>query len=181
MTDQPTQPPPEQNPWEAPQPGAPPPADTGYGTGYGASDGTGYGYAAPPAYGAPSGVAVPAGLHLSSPGRRLGAYLLDVVLFIVTLVIGYLIWEIGFAWRHGQTPGKQVLKMRVINSADGRTATWGRMALRDLLIKGIVFGIIWILFVVGAAFVFSDTRQALWDRIVGTAVVDDPQGVLAPA
>lgn len=35
------------------------------------------------------------GVQLSSPGRRLGAYLLDVVLMVVTAVIGWLVWSLN--------------------------------------------------------------------------------------
>src|SRR5206468_6518647 len=45
---------------------------------------------------------------LASPGKRFGAYLLDLLLIIVTLVIGWLVW-LFIDWGKGQTPGKQLL------------------------------------------------------------------------
>ena len=165
-----TGPPEDDNPWTAPPPGATPASPPWSPQAYPA-----------PQFGAPQGLALPPGVVVSSPGRRFGAYLLDFVLVIVTLVIGYLIWTLAFTWGRGQTPAKSLLKMRVVNVADGRAATWGKMALRDFLLKGILFGLIGIVWLIAAAFVFSDTRQALWDRMVGTVVVDDPNAVLAPA
>ena len=50
---------------------------------------------------------------LASRGRRLGAFLLEPLLFAVTLVVGWLIWSL-IVYSRGQTPAKQVLKMRVI-------------------------------------------------------------------
>jgi hypothetical protein len=41
--------------------------------------------------------------------HRLGQYLLDIGLFLVTLGIGYIIWFLIILGQ-GQTPGKQVLK-----------------------------------------------------------------------
>ena len=44
-------------------------------------------------------------LETASPGRRLGGYLLEYVLAIVTLGIGWIVWFIVVAPR-GQTPAK---------------------------------------------------------------------------
>ena len=61
---------------------------------------------------------VPGGIALAGLGQRVGATLLDVVLFFLTLIIGYVIWSLGFTLRNGQTPGKQLVGIRVIR-ADG--------------------------------------------------------------
>ena len=50
--------------------------------------------------------------------------------------------------------------------------SYGWMALR-WLIKALLLVVFWVLYVAGAAFIFSgDRRQTLWDRIIGTVVVD---------
>ena len=62
--------------------------------------------------------------------HRLGQLLLEYALFIVTLGIGYLIWFLIILGQ-GQTPGKQVLKLRVYDSTTGKPAKWGHMFLRE--------------------------------------------------
>ena len=60
------------------------------------------------------------------------------------------------------------------------------MALRDFVVKGLLFSVVGaivtggIAFWVGAGFVFAADRQALWDKLVSTNVVDDPDGLLDP-
>ena len=39
------------------------------------------------------------GIVLAGLGQRVGATLLDIVLFFVTLIVGYVIWELGFTLR----------------------------------------------------------------------------------
>ena len=61
---------------------------------------------------------LPAGVHLSSPARRFGGYLLEGLLAVVTLGIGWLVWD--------------------------------------------------------------SRNQELWDKVVGTVIVNDPQKQLLP-
>jgi uncharacterized RDD family membrane protein YckC len=65
--------------------------------------------------------------------HRLGGYALEAVLATVTFGIGYMIWSL-IVWGQGQTPGKQILRMRVYATGTQRPATWGHMAVRQLLI-----------------------------------------------
>ncbi len=65
--------------------------------------------------------------------HRLGGYFLDLALAILTLGVGWIIWSL-FAWRNGQTPAKQILKMRVVAEESRENATWKHMAIRQLLI-----------------------------------------------
>jgi uncharacterized RDD family membrane protein YckC len=127
-------------------------------------------------------IGVPTGVRLSTPARRLGAACLDTVLWIVTLGIGYLVWDL-IVFSDGRTPAKQLLGMRVVKAGEGRAATWGTMALRELVLKGLLFGIVGFFFfgfpyLIAAAFVLSATRQALWDRMINTVVVNDKAGAL---
>lgn len=138
--------------------------------------------AAPPApfgqmpYGA---LVLPPGTQLTSIGKRVGAYLLGIVLFIVTLVIGYIIWSL-IVWTRGQTPEMQILNMRVYRFDDRRAARWGWMFVRQVL-GGIVEGIIPVGVVVSfVVMCISNERRAIHDYIAGTVVLDDPDGVLAP-
>jgi uncharacterized RDD family membrane protein YckC len=72
-------------------------------------------------------------LVLASPGHRIAAVAVDAGLNIVTFGIGWIIWSL-ITWASGQTPGKNLLKIRVLNSASGKPATWGQMCIRQVLI-----------------------------------------------
>jgi uncharacterized RDD family membrane protein YckC len=63
--------------------------------------------------------------------HRLGQYLLEGGLFFVTLGVGYCIWFLIILGQ-GQTPGKQVLKLRVYDATTGSPARWGHMFIREL-------------------------------------------------
>jgi len=181
-----------QQPW----PGGPPPAP-GYPP-YGAPAGgpppaPGYPYpGAPPAgYGQPapgvppgmyydpaSGLTLPEGVVLATIGRRIGAYFLAIVLWVVTLFIGYIIWGL-IAWGSGRTPVQQVLGLRCWNPESGRPAGWWRMALRQI-IGGICEGILgWITQLVSfILFLTRKDRRCLHDLVGGTVVIYDPHKVL---
>lgn len=113
------------------------------------------------------------GVILSSSMRRLGAHLLDGVLCLVTCVIGWLIWSL-IVYARGQSPGKQLLGMRVVIMTAGVQAGWGRMFVREhlaklligLLLGWLVLPYFWLL--------WDRNRQELWDKMLDTVVVDDP-------
>ena len=117
---------------------------------------------------------LPAGVMLSSKGRRLGAALLDGVLAIVTLGIGYLIWML-FTFKPGQTPAKRLLGMRTVSTQDCMATSWGMTFLREIFVKGIIAGI-----TLGIAYLWIlwDTKnQALYDKVLNTIVVNDKDGL----
>src|SRR5882757_1377166 len=100
-----------------PSPAAPPAAGEAYGQ-------AGVGLVPAGAYlDQASGLALPQGLHLATPGRRIGAYFLALPLFVVTLGIGYAIWGL-IVWGSGTTPALQVLGMRCWKPDTGRVAGW---------------------------------------------------------
>lgn len=70
---------------------------------------------------------------LASPGHRLGAIAVDSGLYVVTFGIGWMIWNF-ISWGSGQTPGKTLLKIRVLNEPTTTPATWGQMLIRQALI-----------------------------------------------
>jgi hypothetical protein len=123
---------------------------------------------------------LPQGIQLSTAGRRLGGYALDLALAIVTLFIGYLVWTL-IVWGRGQTPGKQLLGMRVVDMNRSVRASWGKMFVRDFLLKGLVFSLIlgWIGIILDFWLLWDQNRQELWDKIAGTIVVNDFQKQLA--
>ena len=125
-----------------------------------------------------SGLALPNGTVLASPGRRIGAFFLSIPLIIITLGIGYLIWGL-IVWGNGQTPALQVLGMRCWRPEDGRVAGFWWMALREIvgrIIDGILSVITELL-----SLIFMLTRpdrRTLHDLIAGTVVLHDPDKVL---
>ncbi len=126
---------------------------------------------------------------LSSRGQRFGAFLLEIPLIIVTLGIGYLIWSLVI-YSRGQTPAKQLLKMRVVNLEKQWSASWLSMFTREWILKGALpiglnfiswgfAGTLWML--IGAIMVLATAHyQSLWDKMLKTVVVNDPGNLFDP-
>jgi uncharacterized RDD family membrane protein YckC len=112
------------------------------------------------------------------PGDGGGALLIVMILlalFGLLLLVGYVIWW-ALALRWGQTPGKQLVGIRVIKD-NGEPSDWGHTFLREFVTKmllgsifsGITSGIymlvdnLWLL--------FDRNRQTLHDKMVSTLVV----------
>lgn len=130
----------------------------------------------PPTPTNPYGGPPPRSGQLSSVGRRFGAYMLDLLLSLVTLFIGWFIWFLAIA-ESGQTPGKSLMNMYTVDATTGQRIGFGRMAARELLLKGVVGYVIMALtsgFAIPlmAWLLWDHTRQQLWDKPVNTVVVD---------
>lgn len=113
--------------------------------------------------------------RLASPQARLGAYLVDIGLAIVTLFIGWFIWSM-FTWQTGQTPAKRLMKQVVIDGRTGEPFTWVRMLLREAVVKWAAGGIAsaasnGITFVVDSLFIFREDRKTVHDLIVQSKVI----------
>ena len=116
-----------------------------------------------------------AGEPLATPAVRLGAFALETLLAIVTLGIGWIIWAL-VVWGKGTTPGHQIVRLYIVDAKSGQTATWGHMALREFVIKGLLGGIasiftLYIYFIVDSFFVLRQDRKTLHDLISSTQVV----------
>lgn len=144
----------------------------------------GYGYGEPgivPAgmyFDAASGLTLPQGTALAGVGRRIGAYFLAIPLFVVTLGIGYVIWGLVL-WGRGTSPALSVLGMRVWRPADNRPASFGVMALREIIGR-IVDGILSFVteLISFIMFVSTKERRSLHDMVAGTVVLHDPNKVI---
>ena len=118
---------------------------------------------------------LPPGVSVANPWTRLGSYILEGILVIITLGIGWLIWAAMTAGL-GQTPAKRVLKLRVIEASTLRPVGFAKM----FWVRGILAGIvaqIAILCTLGVLLFmpFWDKRkQNLWDKVSSTYVVSDP-------
>lgn len=115
------------------------------------------------------------GWELATYPQRVIAFLLDIVLIPLTLVIGYIIWWLIVLGR-AQTPGKQIVGIQVVKNT-GEPVGWGYMFLREFVIKGLLGGFLYTI-AVGIYFVvdhiwplFDDDKQTLHDKMVSTLVV----------
>ena len=112
---------------------------------------------------------------LASPQARLGAYLVDIGLAIVTLFIGWLIWSF-FTWQYGQTPAKRLMKQVVVNTKTEQPLTFTQMLLREAVVKWVAGGLAssasnGITWVVDSLFIFREDRRTVHDLIVSSKVI----------
>jgi uncharacterized RDD family membrane protein YckC len=135
----------------------------------------------------PPGAGPPPGVGPSGPranfGQRLGAYLIDVIIIVIPIVIlvvvaktaGYLI-GIVISWAYftyfeggssGQTLGKRALGIRIVDANSGGPIGYGRGFVRQIgrIISGLVcyLGYLWML--------WDRERQTWHDKIATTVVV----------
>jgi hypothetical protein len=117
---------------------------------------------------------LPAGTHLSSAGERFGGFLLELLFAVALLGIGWVVWSL-IVWGRGQTPGKQVLQMRIVHLSTRAPTGWGRTALREVVGKGLV-GIAaastLVGFVLYGWLLWDRNRQEVWDKLADTVIVD---------
>lgn len=122
-------------------------------------------------------------MRYASFQHRLGALALDVLFFILSAILAFLpfiIWSL-VVWSKGQTPGKQILKIRVRNAQTGSVATWGHMAVREFLVpltvliaSGMTYSIAFVAWItIEIVFYFTKSNRTLRDLWVKTAVVNE--------
>ncbi len=104
-------------------------------------------------------------------------------LAIVALSIGLFIWSLGlFIWSlslfaRGQTVGKYFLGLRVLDVDRGRAASFGMMLMREVVAKPVIMVLSSMtLGIVNFWLVWDRDSQELWDKVVNTVVVQDPEG-----
>jgi len=118
---------------------------------------------------------LPPGVTLTSPWARLGAYVLELVLYCVTLGIGWLIWA-AVIGGNGHTPAKKLLNQRVIDNSTMKPVGLGRMFWVRGFVCGLIapFAIIFTIFILLFMPFWDRNNQNLWDKISSTYVVNDP-------
>ncbi len=118
-------------------------------------------------------------VYAASLWRRFFADLLDGVLAFLTLGIGWLIW-FYFMAQQSTTPAKKILGLRVLHT-DGSPAKAGTMWVRQILIEGLLWGLLSPFFLLGIVpyvWAFWDKeKQTLHDKMVNTIVVYAPNGL----
>ena len=106
--------------------------------------------------------------HPSPWGRSFVALIFHIILTAI--------YEIVFITRRGQTPGKDLLKLRVVCDDNGTLPSWRRAALRFAvpgllrLVPGVALSELAIL-LSGATVPGSPQQRALHDMVAGTHVV----------
>lgn len=118
-------------------------------------------------YGSTGQVVVPC-----SNGVRLWATVLDVLLFLVTCGIGWLIWSVVL-WPQATSPAKKMLKLRIVDIKTGAPATMQQMLMRELLGKYVLGSVTsGITSLIGAIMILvQPSRQGVWDYLSRTTVV----------
>ncbi len=116
-------------------------------------------------------------IELATPQSRIAAFLTDVAISILTLGIGWIIWS-AYAWAKGTTPGHQVLGHKIINVDTNLPLSWGQMAMRELLFKGAVAGILssityGIFSFADAGLMFREDRRAIHDWMSSSIVIQE--------
>ena len=123
-----------------------------------------------------------AGLPAASFGVRIKALLLTCCLVVATLGVGWLVWSV-LEWRRGSTASFRLTGLRVVRHSNGTPIGLGLSIVRNavlctaLLIPTILACVvIAFTFVMGASppnDLFSNPRNAPWDRVCRTTVVQE--------
>jgi len=110
---------------------------------------------------------------------RFGAALLDGLLMLVTLYIGWIIWACTLSGT-GQTPAKKLLNQTVLDLETNAPMTLGKMFGMRGIVGGLVAMIAIPLTIYIIAFMpFWDKRnQNIWDKVSNSLVVRTPNTVL---
>jgi uncharacterized RDD family membrane protein YckC len=118
---------------------------------------------------------LPPNVIVANPWARLGSYLLEGLLALVTLGIGWLIWA-AMIGGTGQTPAKRLLNHRVIGADTLRPVGLGKMFWVRGILAGFVANVAIAVTVGILLFMpfWDKRRQNLWDKVSNTYVVVDP-------
>ena len=107
--------------------------------------------------------------------RLFGSYLLEIVLVILTLGVGWLIW-MYFTAKTSQSPAKRLVNIYILNFETGQPASAGRVWWRYIIEGALGYFIITGIINYGLVF-FDKNRQALHDKLAKTIVVYAPTGL----
>lgn len=102
-----------------------------------------------------------------------GPLLTVLLIAFGVLMLGYVVYQIYWLWKSGQTLGKKVMKIRIVRS-DGRRAELWRILLLRYFVPGL-FGSIpfvgGVFSLIDPLFIFGEQRRCLHDLIADTIVV----------
>jgi hypothetical protein len=121
------------------------------------------------------------GLPLAPPGKRFLAWFLNWLIAAFSFGIVWLVWWLIIVNR-GLTPGRQIMKLVIVDQRTFEEVTPGRAFVRGTLVffvlfqviasflGSVFFGLGFLFTCVSAALMFRASRQTLWDLITGTNV-----------
>ncbi|MFF3449360.1 RDD family protein [Streptomyces sp. NPDC002667] len=149
--------------------------------GFGPAPSVPAGYAAPvvpapaPGYTVLVTQTVPKELRVGG-GPRFLAYLLNLLLMIVTLGIGWLIWAMITWSTDSANPGQKLMGLSVVKKDTGVRMTWGELFVRNFLLGGVVLGFLSgitlsIVAWVNLFKIFGSEKQTLVDSMAGSVLV----------
>lgn len=118
--------------------------------------------------------AAPGAVVPVSVGTRVGATLLDVLLMIVTLGIGWLIWAVVLL-KDSTSPAKKMMGLVIVDVNTGAPATMTQMVLREIVGKWVLGSVTGVVALASFVMLFvTPNRQAVWDYIGTSTVVRRP-------
>ncbi|NUV62413.1 RDD family protein [Streptomyces sp. CAI-85] len=109
-------------------------------------------------------------------GARFGAYLLNLLLAVVTLGIGWFAWAMVTWSTDSANPGQKLLGLSIVKKDTGARLTWGEMFVRNFLLGGMVLGFLSTITLSIVAWInlfkiFGSEKQNLVDSMAGSVVV----------
>ena len=117
-------------------------------------------------FGASSG----GGYQLATAGQRIKASLLDCLLMVVTLGIGWIIWSVVLL-KESTSPAKKMLGLRIVDVNTGGPATMTQMVMREIIGKWVVGSVTGVIHLASLVMLFVvPKRQTVWD-FIGTTTV----------
>jgi len=121
------------------------------------------------------------GLALATPGKRFLAWFLNWLIAAFSFGIVWLIWWLIIV-NKGMTPGRQIMKLAIIDQNTYEEVGAGRAFVRGTLVFFILFQVIasllgsvffglgFVFTCISAALMFRASRQTLWDMFTRTNV-----------
>lgn len=108
---------------------------------------------------------------VSRVARLVIAALLNSLLVVVTLGVGWLIWA-AITARHGATPGKKIMKMQVVDKDTGLPISWARYVFLRGLVGGLIMSIPLVNFVLLFMPLWDRLNQSVYGKVSNSVVVD---------
>ncbi|HWH31043.1 MAG TPA: RDD family protein [Egibacteraceae bacterium] len=110
-------------------------------------------------------------LRISRVARLVVASLLDTLLSVLTLGIGWLVWA-AITAADGATPGKRLLRMQVVDVQTRRPVSWAKYVFLRGMVGQLILNVPllgWILFFMP---LWDERNQSVGAKLSNTVVVD---------
>lgn len=101
----------------------------------------------------------------------------DLQMFVGVTILGVgllalAIYQLRLLASQGQTIGKKLMHMRIVNYEDGATAGPGRTIWKRAVLNGLLGNFVPLYGLIDVLFIFGEERRCLHDYIAGTKVVE---------